>query len=406
MISAPLPSNEKERLQDLQELELLDTAVEASYDKITKLAAEICEVPICLISLIDKERQWFKSHHGLDATETPREYAFCAHAILGDDVFSVPNALEDERFADNPLVTGDPKVIFYAGTVLKSDKNNNLGTLCVIDHKPKELTDFQKEALQTLGEQISMQFSLRRHLKKLKKAHDNLAEEDAEKTKFFASVSHDVRSAMNGITGCLQMMLEEGVNQQQHEYIEASQKCSRTILEILNDILDVSKINAGTLELQEQIFDISQTLLDVVQIFQKEVRDKKLTTKVNISADVPQYLIGDALRYKQILINLISNAVKFTEEGTIHISLEGKAEANRKFHLITTIEDSGVGIEAEKLNDLFEPYQQAKAGQQKGTGLGLYICKRLAEAFNGSISVSSAEGKGSTFTFDILLSDI
>lgn len=167
MKSAKLPSSEEKRLISLKELKILDTQIEEVYEEITQLAAKICETPICLISLIDESRQWFKSHYGLDAESTPREVAFCAHAILQEEVFQIKDSREDERFHDNPLVTGAPNVIFYAGAPLKTPDNLNLGTLCVIDHQPKELSEFQKEALVTLSKQVSTQFELRRNLNRL-----------------------------------------------------------------------------------------------------------------------------------------------------------------------------------------------------------------------------------------------
>ncbi len=409
MKSAPLPANEKERLQDLVDLDILDTKLEESYDKLTALAAEISGMPICLISLIDKDRQWFKSHHGLDATETPREYAFCAHAILQDDIFEIENALEDERFADNPLVVGDPHVIFYAGAVLKSDKKNNLGTLCLIDHKPNKLSASQKKMLQTIAEQVSIQLELRRNLRNLKEAKDLLQEEDQKKTKFFATVSHDIRSAMNGISGFVHMLQDTPLNANQTEYVEATKECSKTILEILNDILDVSKIEFGEIELHNTVFDISQTVYDVMQIFNPEIRKKALKTSISIDPEVPQYLNGDVVRYKQILINLVSNAVKFTAEGSINIKLSGTEEAGRKFKFITEVEDTGIGLSEESQKQLFQPYKQAHAAIRKnygGTGLGLYICRRLAEAMGGEITLTSTLDKGTKFKVTLILESV
>lgn len=157
----PTPSNESSRLAALLRFELLDTPAEAMFDNITALAAQICETPIALISLVDAERQWFKSRQGLDARETPRELAFCAHAINGETLFEVENALLDPRFRDNPLVTGAPDIRFYAGMPLADSEGRNLGTLCVIDRQPRQLSVQQKGALKLLAQQAINLFELR-----------------------------------------------------------------------------------------------------------------------------------------------------------------------------------------------------------------------------------------------------
>lgn len=157
----PTPSNESRRLAALLRFELLDTPAEAMFDNITELAAQICDTPIALISLVDAERQWFKSRQGLDASETPRELAFCAHAINGETLFEVENALLDPRFKHNPLVTGAPDIRFYAGMPLADSEGHNLGTLCVIDRQPRQLNVQQKEALRLLAQQAINLFELR-----------------------------------------------------------------------------------------------------------------------------------------------------------------------------------------------------------------------------------------------------
>ncbi len=160
--------NEPARIAALQNLAILDTLPEQSFDDITLLAAHVCEAPIALISLVDTARQWFKSHHGLDATQTPRGVAFCAHAILKpEEIFVIQDATQDVRFADNPLVTGDPSIRFYAGAPLVMPDGYALGTLCVIDRQPRDISSAQKAALAALGRQVVAQLLLREALKEL-----------------------------------------------------------------------------------------------------------------------------------------------------------------------------------------------------------------------------------------------
>ena len=166
----PLPANEVERLRALRSYKILDTKPEERFDELTQLAALICDVPISLISLIDSDRQWFKSRFGLDLQETPRAQAFCTHAIMQPEMFVVPDAAKDERFAQNPFVTGDTHIRFYAGAPLAARDGHLLGTLCVMDRQPHTLTDAQTKALEILSHLVIANIELRRDLQELKDA--------------------------------------------------------------------------------------------------------------------------------------------------------------------------------------------------------------------------------------------
>ena len=151
------------RLEELRSLGVLDTAAEQAYDDVVKLAAFICGTPIAMISLVDEDRQWFKARQGINEMETPRGHAFCAHAIMEPEaLMEVPNALQDERFVNNPLVTGDLGLRFYAGVPLLMPSGAALGTVCVIDRVPRKLTDAQAEALKALSRQVVQLLALRR----------------------------------------------------------------------------------------------------------------------------------------------------------------------------------------------------------------------------------------------------
>lgn len=170
-MNPPVPKNEQKRLQVLWQYDVLDTVPEEVFDDLTELAARICEAPIALITLVDEDRQWFKSRVGLTVRETSRDISFCGHAILQSDLFIIPDATKDKRFADSPLVTSDPKIRFYAGAPLVTPDGHALGTLCVIDKVPRELKPDQKTALRVLARHVMTQLEIRRHSHELASAH-------------------------------------------------------------------------------------------------------------------------------------------------------------------------------------------------------------------------------------------
>ena len=190
------PGNEKGRIAALEKYAILDTDPEQSFDDLTLLASFVCKTPIALISLVDEDRQWFKSRVGIDASETSRDIAFCSTAILQSDVFVIPDALNDERFRDNPLVVSDPHIRFYAGAPLINEDGYALGTLCVVDRSPRELAPDQKDALKALSRLVLAQLEFRRNLILLKEVLTDRTKEEHERQRELAHVQETLMRVM------------------------------------------------------------------------------------------------------------------------------------------------------------------------------------------------------------------
>ena len=198
-MSSPILQNEKKRLKVLWQYEVLDTVPEELFDDLTELAARICEAPIALISLVDEKRQWFKSKVGTDVKETSRDVSFCAHAIKQAELFIVPDATQDPRFANNPLVTCDPKIRFYAGAPLITADGYALGTLCIIDKVPRDLRPDQKQALLILARHVVSQLELRRRSRELVRVREQNEKATAEMEKLRSQLAEAHRQlAQNG----------------------------------------------------------------------------------------------------------------------------------------------------------------------------------------------------------------
>ena len=190
------PANEAGRVAALEKYAILDTDAEQSFDDLTLLASFICKTPMALISLVDEDRQWFKSRVGMDAKETTRDIAFCSTAILQADVFVVPDALKDDRFRDNPLVVSDPHIRFYAGAPLINEDGYALGTLCVVDRAPRELAPDQKEALKALSRLVLAQLEFRRNLFLLKETLTDRTREEHERQRELVHVQETLMRVM------------------------------------------------------------------------------------------------------------------------------------------------------------------------------------------------------------------
>ena len=227
------------------------------------------------------------------------------------------------------------------------------------------------------------------------------------KSEFLANMSHEIRTPMNGLLGMVQLMRYTKLNHEQEEYLENMELCSSTLLSLISDILDLSKIEAGRIELEEITFPIRLVLEEVVAIQSATARQKSLQLELDLADDLPEQMQGDPLRFKQIILNLLGNAVKFTQQGGVTISAcRLAAEQDTPARLLVAVRDTGIGISEEQQKQIFAPFTQADGTITRkfgGTGLGLAICKRLTELMGGQIRVESAPGKGSCFYVELPL---
>jgi diguanylate cyclase (GGDEF)-like protein len=237
----------------------------------------------------------------------------------------------------------------------------------------------------------------------LKESRDAAVSMARMKAQFAATVSHEVRTPLNGVVGMLDMLKETRLNPRQQEFVDVAWNSSRTLIELINNILDFSKMEAGKLTLEETEFSLSALLNEVIELVSRPAQQKGVGISWTVAPNVPDRIAGDALRLRQILINLIGNAVKFTERGQVAVMVA--LAADTPFGLAFEVSDSGIGMTDEVRRHLFEAYVQPDPSTTRrygGTGLGLAICRQLAELLGGTISVRSEAGVGTTFTFSIL----
>ena len=400
MLAPAIPDNETARLSKLRGYKILDTLPEESFDRVTRLVADLLDVPIALVSLIDSDRQWFKSRVGLDATETSREISFCGHAILDTDVFVVEDAALDGRFADNPLVTAGPSIRFYAGAPLRTPDGQNIGTLCAIDSKPRKLSERERRMMNDFAHVVVSELELRTAIMDSMSIAAQEANERALQNDFISDVTHELRTPLTSIHGALRL-IEEGafgqIDTPLKNALDIASRNSVTLLGLINDLLDFQKLGAGKMEFNFKPVNSGQLLRVVCEDMTGFAARRNVTIEVSVENDT--VFLADNLRIAQVLTNILSNAVKFSPKGG-HVTAKSSCTKDRAHFTIT---DRGPGIPKDFQDKVFEKFTRAKVqATGPGTGLGLAISKIITDAHRGTIGFETSAA-GTTFRLDLPL---
>ncbi len=390
-MTPPIPQNEKTRLEVLKSYHILDSIPEKEYDDLTMIASQICGVPISLISLIDEERQWFKSKHGITSEETEREHAFCAHAInYPDAVFTVEDSREDDRFKNNPLVTGEPHVVFYTGVPIVNDDGFALGTLCVIDSKPRTLSDDQKKALKALSNQVMQLIELRKHKIILEEKNHFL-------NQFAAVAAHDIKAPLNNINLVAEILIRDEDKTQTAEslkWLNMISESSHHLQSLVTRILSYSK-NVEQIQTEWTTFHVQQCWEEVLSMCVYPDN-----AQIAIHTEMTQ-VYGHFTIWCQTIQNLIQNGIKYNHKNPVIVSCS-ISEDEEQYNIV--IKDNGEGIPQENWQEIFEPFTILAAKDRfgkKGHGLGLSMVKKWLDMLDGNISIASEMGIGTTFTVTI-----
>lgn len=398
MITPEKFKKEEERIKLLESYSILDTLPELDYDNLTAIAAEICGTPISLISFVDKERQWFKSRHGIDVSETSRDYSFCAHAINDPhNVLIIEDSRKDERFFDNPFVTSDPNVIFYAGVPLINENGLPLGSICVIDHKPKILSQNQIRSLQALSDQIMKLLELRLKSMELEKVIVKLEKKNLELERFANIAAHDLKSPLANVSGLANLFIENYktiIDEEGHEIINLIKSSSDKLKEMIDGLLEYSKADRIV---TENKVDLS------LQVLKNEISNLfvfKNNCSITFESNI-DIIKTNKTAVEQILINLIANAIKYNDKEITEIKIE--VLEDDEFYKIS-VADNGPGILNENhilIFQIFEVVTDQDRFGQKGNGIGLATVKKIVEELGGTIYVESEIGNGAKFVFTI-----
>lgn len=383
-----MPHDEARRLEALDAYDVVGAAAEPAFDDVCRLAATLCATPIAFVNFVAADHQWSLAEQGMGVRRLSLDEAFCPHALLGDDLMVVPDATLDPRFADNPLVTGEAHVRFYAGVVLRSTEGFPLGTVCVLDRQPRTLDATRLEGLRALGRQATHLLGLRRDLRQQEALTARVQAALDDRQRLLFTVAHDIRTPLNVIKMSAGMLAEGVVPRD--VLCPAIARATTDLVALVDALLVKERLALQPLALAP--LEAPEVLRAVVE----QVRPLALAAKVQLEArhSGPVAVVADADRLGQALLNLVTNAVRHSPPDGVVALYSTTTRSPGWWHV--EVIDQGPGIPHEARARIFEAFEQVQR-RSDGHGLGLAIVRHLVQAHRGTVEVDSAPGSGCRF---------
>ena len=386
------PPNEAERLRRLRRFGILDTAPDPRFDRIARLAASLLDCPVALVSLVDERRQWFKARVGLDATETPREDAFCAHAILGDGLMVVPDATADQRFADNPLVTGEPNIRFYAGAPLWVAEGMAVGTLCVIDRKPLVLDEAGRRCLVDLAALAVDAMEHHQRIRNLEDAHVDLAATNEELEALSYAIGHDLRAPLRQLGALLELFEadhRQALSSNALRELDDVRRVRSRADESIRGMTELVRLPRGGPLVCEPV-DLGPILEELEQTM------SALYPELTMRYETPRRTVwANEVLLRQLLLHLVDNGFKHGGRN-VRVELTNLPLIDR-----ITVLDDGPGIPADAVDAIFEPFRRLVPKSVAGSGVGLTVVRKIVRLHSGRIWIDSDRIGGSAFVVEL-----
>ncbi|MBG0832017.1 GAF domain-containing sensor histidine kinase [Planomonospora sp. ID67723] len=379
------------RVRELDELNALESLLEPDFQAIAISAAHVCQAPIALVNLVAQDRQYVKGRAGTDLTGVNPPVPFCDHTVAGREPLEIPDAAADPCFRDTPIVTGPPFIRFYAGAPLITDQGNTLGTVCVMDHRPRRLDDAQRQSLHTLATHAVTLIELHGRAHQAEEVVQRLRALEKLKTQFLRNINHELRTPLASIRSYLELVKDGGLDEAtEQRFLEVIERNGDRMLHLVNALLLMASLNAQTATFTPARIDLADLVGRAVEQTASAAALKHLVLNLHAPGRVEVW--ADAEQLGNALLQVLDNAIKFTSRGgAIDVVVVAGPPPEVEIH------DTGVGVESEDLRRVFEEFYrtpQAEEQAVEGTGIGLSIVEKIMEMHGGTARMEKGRHEG------------